>query len=675
MGLQGKPALPNRPGNMRMAIYSLHHQPIGKSTQARPHTSAAHVRYITRPSAASRIEARRMPETPGRAAAYMRKVEDTDRKNARVSDKLMLALPRELDDEQRAQLVRDFAEDATQGRAPWLAAFHDQGKDTLNPHAHLVIRDRDPATGRRVAGLSEKGSTEWLRTLWETHTNRALEKAGRPERIDRRTLEAQGITREPTVHEGPKVQQMDRRGARPESWMRRYRNRPGSHLPYRDVDYRGLDAGRSRTDYNRQVRRPETPADYWDAVDSDNRRRELDQLRQVHHRPAELIDFPLVSRDVKQPIRRVDNMGPGVGAGRGLAQPEAHQQGLRFPVHPEPEAHPLEAHPFQERQRGRHRRGHDLIYGDVPGKGKEKMAKREDDDSPEAKWKANDAKQRELGGTFDHLLNNSYDDKDAAMESMGKFRKDHGTDGLFHALRTEPHTFGELPKDPAKAADAPRFRGELAPTFHALRGARDEGDRLNHLHGPRPDRGPGMKDVTPGAKPESGLDNLFNSRSSPAVGNQKLQPSSYPLESPFRAEQRPKLEQGGQPKSLSTPDDVHNPWEHLPANHPLAMPKATPAAGKEGPSSANPARHPLSLKSPPVGKGLGSAEPKAPVQSPEVGRHPLSRQSPALTKPQLTPAGTALPTAPQQALSQNPLQTPVQQQPIKQPRRGLDEGR
>ena len=73
-----------------MAIYSLHHQPIGKSTQARPHTSAAHVRYITRPSAASRIEAGRMPAKPSEAAAFMVDAENGDRKNARVSDKVGL---------------------------------------------------------------------------------------------------------------------------------------------------------------------------------------------------------------------------------------------------------------------------------------------------------------------------------------------------------------------------------------------------------------------------------------------------------------------------------------------------------------------------------------------------------------------------------------------------------
>lgn len=321
-----------------MAIYSLHHQPIGKGTQARPHTSAAHVRYITRPSAASHIEAGRMPTRPREAAAFMVNAEDGDRKNARVSDKLMLALPRELDAQQRAELVRGFAEEVTEGRAPWLAAHHDQGKDVLNPHCHLLIRDRDPATGKRVAGLSERGSTSRLRALWEEHANRALERAGRPERIDRRTLEAQGIARAPTVHEGPKSQQMERRGARPESRSRRYRNRPGSRLPHRQVDYRGIDGGRSRPAYNRAIR--ETPADYWRAMDEDNQVRELDQLRAIHHRPDSMV-VPLVGRAVSHGNINQHGVDTGVlfGGFSGILLPPAPQVfRMGFPTGLEPSA-------------------------------------------------------------------------------------------------------------------------------------------------------------------------------------------------------------------------------------------------------------------------------------------------------------------------------------------------
>lgn len=622
-----------------MAIYSLHHQPIGKSTQARPHTSAAHVRYITRPSAASRIEAERMPDKPGKAAAFMVEGENADRKNARVSDKLMLALPRELDAEQRAQLVRGFAEEVTQGRAPWLAAFHDQGKDAHNPHAHLVIRDRDPDSGKRVAGLSEKGSTDRLRALWETHSNRALEGAGRPERIDRRTLEAQGLRREPTVHEGPKAQQIDRRGARPESRMRRYRNRPGSHLPYRNVDYCDVDGGRSRPDYNRHVRRLETPGDYWDAVDADKRTQELDQLRQIHHRPAELVEFPLVRRGVKEPRQPVDDPRTRVGTGRSLAQPEARQQGLGFPVHPEPKATPPEAQPSVN---GQSLNKHGLIYGAAPGKGNDKMAKGDDDDSPEAKWRANEAKKRNLGGKFDHLLGNSYEDKDNALQKMGLFRDKYGNDELGHELRLMPGTFGDMPKDPAKAADAPRYRKELAPTYGDYGKANDEGGRLKSTFGD------GLGSKPKGEQPQpSGLSSLWNrpSSSSPSGGAggipqenaSQLRPSSYPLESPFRAEGRQ------QPASGQVPD---NPFSTLP---------------KE--------RNPLSLKSPPVGKGVSEAQPKAPAQEPDAGRHPLSLKSPALPK-----ASPSAPPSSPQGLGREALKTPISKEPRYQKRKGLDDG-
>lgn len=57
-GFAGKPApIPE----VLMAIYSLHHSSIGKSTQDEPYTAAAHIRYITRTRALGRIDGERMP--------------------------------------------------------------------------------------------------------------------------------------------------------------------------------------------------------------------------------------------------------------------------------------------------------------------------------------------------------------------------------------------------------------------------------------------------------------------------------------------------------------------------------------------------------------------------------------------------------------------------------------
>jgi hypothetical protein len=250
-----------------VAIYSLHHATIGKSTQKRAFTAAAHVRYIARRKACSRLLAERMPSSSARAQRWLRAQEDADRKNARVCDKVLLALPRELSREQRAELVRSFAEAATHGRASWLAAFHETGKDAHNPHCHLLIRDRDPATGRRACGMSERGSTERLREAWERTANLALEQAGRAERIDRRTLEAQGIRRRPTIHEGLSAREMQGQGKPFRSQERQQRNGIGARSRVRTVDYTRLDDGRSRPAHNQMLR--ETEAEYWATLDVD----------------------------------------------------------------------------------------------------------------------------------------------------------------------------------------------------------------------------------------------------------------------------------------------------------------------------------------------------------------------------------------------------------------------
>ncbi|MER9458161.1 MobA/MobL family protein [Mesorhizobium sp. M0478] len=272
-----------------MAIYSLNHRPIGKTTQSQPYTASSHVGYITRESAEPQVEAARMPDSKTGAQEFFRRVEDTSRANARVGDKLMLALPRELSPEQRMTLVRGFAEDVTKGRAPWFAALHDNGAEAHNPHCHLIFHDRDKKTGRRVFGTSEAGSTQRLRALWEVHANNALEAAEKSERVDRRTLEAQGIHRAAPIHEGPKSQAARRRGVRPRSRARNARNGRGARSRFREVDYPRIDQGRTRAEFNRALAvGAESNHDYWQAVDADRVSREMDALRAIH-RP-DLVD-------------------------------------------------------------------------------------------------------------------------------------------------------------------------------------------------------------------------------------------------------------------------------------------------------------------------------------------------------------------------------------------------
>jgi hypothetical protein len=79
------------------------------------------------------------------------------------------------------------------------------------------VRDRDIDTGKRVLRWSDSprdrakmdlppNAVDHIRERWEVMANAALQKAGVDARIDRRSLEAQGIEREPTIHVGPRAQ-------------------------------------------------------------------------------------------------------------------------------------------------------------------------------------------------------------------------------------------------------------------------------------------------------------------------------------------------------------------------------------------------------------------------------------------------------------------------------------
>ena len=122
-------------------------------------------------------------------------------------------------------------------------AIHDKG--TGNPHVHIMLTLRPlkengqwGAKCRKAYDLDENGqripdgkggwknhredTTDWndkenveiWRAAWAAYTNRALESAGRPERIDHRSYKRQGIDKIPSVHLGPAASQMEKRGIR-----------------------------------------------------------------------------------------------------------------------------------------------------------------------------------------------------------------------------------------------------------------------------------------------------------------------------------------------------------------------------------------------------------------------------------------------------------------------------
>lgn len=242
----------------RMAIYSCNLKSIGRTTHAAG-TGGAHIRYISRPDAQPEILSGHMPCDPAEARNWIDRAERASRKNARVLDKIRIALPRELDEVQRAALVEEYMTDLAGGRrVPWYAAIHQTGKDAHNPHVHIAVHDRDMETGKRVLRLSDSArdrrkdglpgprAVDWIRERWEIVCNHALEQAGHDVRVDRRTLDAQGIDREPTIHVGPRASHIDGNVRRPES--RRRVNGCG-----RVIDYPRIDKGKTRREFNAHI--------------------------------------------------------------------------------------------------------------------------------------------------------------------------------------------------------------------------------------------------------------------------------------------------------------------------------------------------------------------------------------------------------------------------------------
>lgn len=142
------------------------------------------------------------------------------RKNSTVAREFNLALPSELNSEQRRELVRDFSRQLVERHGVVCdVAIHAPGKagDQRNYHAHILCTTRrvhEQGLGEKTRELDQRTSQEipYWREQWAHTANRHLERAGVDDRIDHRSLEAQGVERIPQIHLGPQVIAMAERG-------------------------------------------------------------------------------------------------------------------------------------------------------------------------------------------------------------------------------------------------------------------------------------------------------------------------------------------------------------------------------------------------------------------------------------------------------------------------------
>jgi len=157
------------------------------------------------------------------------------RKNSTVAREFEMALPHELDDGQRTELVRAIAE-ALVDRYGFAiqASIHTPGSnDGLNHHVHLLATTRrltpdgfGEKTRELDGGASGRVEIEWIRHTFAASINAHLAAAGFDDRVDHRSLaiqadeawargdwvEAMILSREPTKHVGKTASALERKG-------------------------------------------------------------------------------------------------------------------------------------------------------------------------------------------------------------------------------------------------------------------------------------------------------------------------------------------------------------------------------------------------------------------------------------------------------------------------------
>lgn len=224
-----------------MASYHLSVKTGGKGS-ASPHAD-----YISREGKYARekdsdLEHKESGNMPAWAAykptEFWKAADTFERANGCTYREIEIALPRELKPEQRLELVRDFVRQEIGDRHAYQFAIHNPKAAIAGgeqPHAHIMFSermndgiDRDPqqyfkranskAPERGGAKKARFGETpterkEHLvaqRERWADLQNKHLERYQHTDRVDARSLKAQGIEREPERHLGAgQVQRFD----------------------------------------------------------------------------------------------------------------------------------------------------------------------------------------------------------------------------------------------------------------------------------------------------------------------------------------------------------------------------------------------------------------------------------------------------------------------------------
>jgi hypothetical protein len=161
------------------------------------------------------------PEWTGNPALLWNKVEAGEKRvDAQLAREFILAVPPELDGEAQFELAVGWTQSELVNKGMIAEVSLHHPKTGKNPHVHILCTlrtlDGDKFSDKKPREWNEKALLIHQRESWATAVNAALERAGRSERVDHRSLKDRGIDRIPEPKIGVAATAMKRRGILPD---------------------------------------------------------------------------------------------------------------------------------------------------------------------------------------------------------------------------------------------------------------------------------------------------------------------------------------------------------------------------------------------------------------------------------------------------------------------------
>jgi ATP-dependent exoDNAse (exonuclease V) alpha subunit len=156
------------------------------------------------------------PDWTADTATLWNEVERRERrKDSQLCREFILAVPRELSTKEQWECAVGWAQKelVNNGMIAEVSLHHPKGGK--NPHVHVLCTMRlveGDKFGNKIREWNETAQLLDWRETWCNAENRALEKAGRPERVDHRSLKDRGIDRIPEPKIGKEAMGMKKRG-------------------------------------------------------------------------------------------------------------------------------------------------------------------------------------------------------------------------------------------------------------------------------------------------------------------------------------------------------------------------------------------------------------------------------------------------------------------------------